>query len=128
MAANPVFVGTPKTWHAALATANANRDGSGTLVDLVAGGSNGSRVERVRIQAAGVTTAGVIRLFLQDALANKRLYREKVVDAVTPTTAIEAWSGDITFPDGLPIPNGWTLRAATHNAETFNAFAHGGDF
>jgi hypothetical protein len=128
MAASSVYVGTPKTWHQVLATANANRDGTGTLEDLVSGGSIGSRVDRVRVQARGATTAGVIRLFMQDNSANKRLIREKLVEAITPSTLIEAWSGEITFPDGLPIPNGWTLRVSTHNAESFNAFAFGGDF
>lgn len=128
MAAGPVHIGTPKTWHAALSAANTNRDGSGTLVDVVAGGSIGSRIDRLRLQAAGTTNVGVIRLFMQDASANKRLYREVLVPAVTPSTSIAAWSQELVFPDGLPIPNGWTLRASTHNAENFNAIAHGGDF
>jgi hypothetical protein len=127
MASSSVFIGTPKAWQAALATANTNRDGvTGTYVDLVAAGAApGTRVDRVRIQAAGSTTAGVIRLFVSDG-TNVMLLREILVPAITPSTAIEAWSQEVTL--NLVLANGWTLRASTHNAEAFKAFAFGGNF
>jgi hypothetical protein len=130
MAAAPVYIGTPKTLGiAALTTANTNRDGTtGTYVTVVtAGAAPGSRIDRVRIQASGTVTAGVVRLFLSDG-SNVRLLREVIVPATTPSTTVEAWSQDVTFPDGIPISNAWLLKASTHNSETFNVFAFGGDF
>lgn len=127
MANAPIFVGAPQTWMAALATANTNRDGTGTLVDVLTGGSNGSRVDKVRVQASAATTAGAVRLFLYDG-TNTYLLRELIVAAVTPSTTLEAWSGEVDL-DGLVLPsNSWKLRAATHNAETFKVFAKGGNF
>ena len=36
MATSPIFVGTPKTWLAALSAANTtNRDGTGTIITIV---------------------------------------------------------------------------------------------
>lgn len=128
MASAPVFIGTPKVWHAAISTANTNRDGTGTLGTIVSAGSApGSRVDSVRIQAAGTTTAGVVRLFVSDG-TNHRLEREVMVSAATPSATVQAWSADVVFRDGLTLPNGSSLRASTHNAESFNVIARGGDY
>lgn len=127
-AANAVYVGTPQTWQQALSAANTNRDGTGTIADLVSAVTAGSRVDSVRVQAIGTTTAGVIRLFLYDG-TNTYLIREILVPAVAPSTTVEAWSAEITFPGGLVLKNNnWKLRASTHNAENFRIFAQGGDY
>jgi hypothetical protein len=81
----------------------------------------------VRVQASAATTAGAVRLFLYDG-TNTYLLRELIVAAVTPSTTVEAWSGEVDL-DGLVLPtNAWKLRAATHNAEAFKVFAKGGNF
>jgi hypothetical protein len=128
MASAPVFVGTPKTWFAQVSAANTNRDGSGTIVDLVTAGANGSRIDEVEIEAAGTVTAGVIRLYLYDG-TNTRLFKERLVSATTPSTTVKVWEDVVTFLNGLNLPPGatWKLRVSTHNAETFNIFARGGD-
>lgn len=127
MASTPIYVGTPKTWQAALAAANTNRDGTGTLVDVVSAGSLGSRLDKVRVCASGTTTAGVIRLFVFDG-TNSYLVREILVSAATPGTAQDVWAQDIDL-DGLVLTNNtWKLRASTHNAEAFKIFVKGGDF
>lgn len=126
MATAPQYVGTPKSWHAALSAANTNRDGTGTIVNVVSGGASGSRIDRVRIVSRGTTTAGVVRLFLSDG-TNIRLLKEVLVDAITPSTSIAVFMADVTFADGLTVPVGWSLQASTHNAENFNVIAQGGD-
>jgi hypothetical protein len=127
MSTSPIFVGTPKAWQNQISAANTARDGSGTLVTIAAGGPNGSRISSVKAVAAATVTAGVVRLFLNDG-TNKRLLKEILVPATTPSTSVETWSADYTFVDGLVLANGWSLMAATNNAETFNVFALGGDF
>jgi hypothetical protein len=127
MANAPVYVGTPQTWQAALSAANTNRDGTGTIVDVLTAGASGTRLDEVKVQASGTTTAGVIRLYLYDG-TNTYLYKEILVAAVTPSTAIEAWSAMVNL-DGLVLAAGgtWKLRASTHNAEAFKVFAKGGN-
>lgn len=127
MSSAPIYVGAPQTWQAALSAANTNRDGSGTIVDVVSGGSIGSRIDKVRAVASGTVTAGVIRLYLYDG-TNTYLIKEIVVAATTPSTTQEVWSGEWDC-DGLVLPsNTWKLRASTHNAEAFKVFAKGGNF
>lgn len=130
MAANtdPIFTLSPIAGYANFGTANTNRDGSGTLGTLLTAGSNGARVTNFRFQATGTTTAGVIRLYKYDGSTTARLLKEIIVAAVTPSTSVEAWSGEWkpTFP--IVLPSGYSIRVSTNNAETFNGFADAGDF
>jgi hypothetical protein len=125
MAASSVFVGTPKVWQQALSAANTARDGTGTLADVLTAGASGSRLDRVRIAASGTTTAGVIRLFMYDG-TNTYLFKEILVDAITPSATVKAWDADVTI--GIDLPATWHLKASTHNAETFKIFGLGGDY
>lgn len=126
----PVFVATPKTWSGEGGTANTARDGTGTLITVVTGASTGSVVELVRAQFDVTTTAGVVRLFLSlDGGTTKRLVKELLIPAVTPSTTVEAASVEwiptvpLILPDGSAV-----LYASTHNAENVCVFAHGGDY
>src|SRR5690348_10129580 len=105
----PVFVTTPKAPKVRISTANTGRDGAGTLGTLYTAGSNGSYFKSIRYQAEGTTTAGVVRIFIQTAGAgNNELIREMLVAAVTPSTSIEAASGEWTGPSGQGIMLGAT--------------------
>jgi hypothetical protein len=112
---------------AQLSAANVNRDGTGTIVDITTAGSQGTEITLIRVCASGTTTAGVVRLFIHNGIGY-RLYKELMVTAVTPSTAVEAFSIEFTPTKPLILPTGYKIAASTHNAETFNAFAHGGDY
>ncbi len=130
MATSPAFAATPRVGMAQLTAANPNRDGTGTLATVLAAGTSGSKIERVAIIATGTTTAGMVRLFLHDG-TNARLLKEIPVTAVTPSGTLKAFEAAVDFsgPDQvLLLPNGWSLRAATQNAEVFNVFAMAGDY
>lgn len=130
MATNPNFAATPRAAVGQATAANTARDGTGTIATIFTAGASGSRIDRVRIQAAGTTTAGVVRLFLHDG-TNARLLSEHLVTAITPSTTVEAFSVDldlVALGRVIMLPNGWSLRASTNNAETFNVMAFGGDF
>jgi len=132
MASAPIFTGTPRCAIAQVATANTNRDGSGTIATIFTPGANGSRIETISIVAAVTTTAGMIRLYIHDG-TNARLWKEIDVTALTPsatqkgfTTVIDC--GDANHQNILVLPTGYTLRGSTHNAETFNVIVVGGDY
>jgi len=129
MAANtsPIFTLTPFADVVQISTANTARDGTGTIGIVHAAGADGSRVEYVRVQATVATTAGVIRLFVYTGTVY-RLWKEILVTAITPSTTVEAYSAEYVPTEALALPTGYSLRASTHNAETFNVFAHGGNF
>jgi len=129
MAATPNFSATAQCGIAVISTANTARDGSGTLGTVLTAGASGSRVERVTIRATGTTTAGMIRLFVHDG-TNARLIDEVPVPAITPSGTVPAFQVDVTFGDNRPLllPNLFSLRASTNNAETFHVVAFGGSF
>lgn len=116
---------------AVVSAANTNRDGTGTIVNVVTAGRAGGRIERLRVQATATTTAGFVRLYrtLADGTTH-RLIDEIPVSAVTPSATVAAFFADRSsgaFP--LILGPGESLRASTHNAESFNVIVlEGGDF
>jgi hypothetical protein len=131
MATQAQYASVPKVGIGQISTANANRDGTGTIGTVFTAGTNGSRVDRIVIQAISNTTTGMVRLFLHDG-ANARLWEEVSVSAVTPSNTVPAFATTLSTPlnvDILPltIPTGWSLRASTNNGEAFNVIAIGGD-
>lgn len=135
MATDPNFASIPLSGLAQISTANTNRDGTGTLGTVVTAGANGSRIEEIVIEATGNTAVGVVRLYLNDG-TNTRLWLEVLVSAITPSTTIKPfrWSSREQSSDLRPdlplfvLPTGWSLRASTEAANTFNVFAFGGSF
>lgn len=123
MAANTtaIFPLTPLATPVAISTANTARDGTGTIGTVLTPGADGSRVDGVRIQATGTTTAGVVRLFVRASAGGTwYLLAEILVTAVTPSTTVQAWSYDWIPQVPLVLASGNLLGASTHNAETFN--------
>jgi hypothetical protein len=121
------YASTPRAAVGQVSTANTNRDGTGTLATIFTAGSSGSRVDDILIVATGTTTAGMVRLFVHDG-TNARLWAEVPVTAVTPSGTVAAFTS-ILLNQALILPNGWSLRASTHNAETFNVIVdRAGDF
>lgn len=132
MSASPNFAASPRVSSAAISTANPNRDGSGTIGDVLLAGANGSRIDAVCIKATAVTTAGMIRLFINNG-STSVLAAEVPVTAITPsatTPSYQAVVSSVSNPDLFPLvlPTGYKLQAATEKAERFNVIAIGGDF
>lgn len=127
MAANttPIFALTPILAVAQVSTANTNRDGTGTLADVVTGATEGTRIDKIYIKAVGTTTGGMIRFFIYDG-ANNRLWKEVIVAPITPSATVESFSS--SFATDLIIPSTYKLKASTEKAETFNIEAVGGSF
>lgn len=127
MADAPNYAATPRNAIGQVSVANTTRDGTGTLATIMTAGASGSRLDKVVIQATGTTTSGVVRLYIHDG-TNARLLQEVLVSAITPSATVAAFTSSINFDYAEPLPIGYSLRASTHNAETFNVFAKGGDF
>lgn len=132
MAAQAQYAATPRCGVGQVSVANTNRDGTGTIVTVFSAGASGSRIDAIDLKAVGTTTAGMIRLFIHDG-TNARLLTEVPVTAITPSGTLPSWEAQLntnTMTQVLPLvlPTGYSLRAATNNAETFNVIALGGDF
>lgn len=132
MSTSAQYASTPKCGVGQVSVANTNRDGTGTIDTIFTAGASGSRIDAINIKATGTTTAGMIRLFIHDG-TNARLLTEVPVVALTPSGTLPSWEAQLntnTMTQVLPLvlPTGYSLRAATNNAETFNVIALGGDF
>jgi hypothetical protein len=127
MATAAQYASTVRTAQAQVSTANTNRNGTGTIATVFTAGSSGSRIDDIYITATGTSTAGVVRLFLNDG-TNTWLFQEILVTAITPSTTVQVWQS-VQLNLSLILANGWSLRASTNNAETFNIqVTRAGDF
>lgn len=127
MSTSAQYAATPKTAVAQVTTANTARDGTGTIATVFTAGASGSRIDDILITATGTTTAGVVRLFLHNG-TTAYLWKEILVSAVTPSTTVSPFSSTLGS-QALILQSGWSLRASTHNAETFNVcVTRAGDF
>jgi hypothetical protein len=111
----------------AIATANTNRDGTGTIGTVMTAGASGSRIDYVLIKATVTTTAGCVRLYVYDG-STYFLIEEINIPAITVSATQPAYSFTYYIPGGLLIPSGYSLRASTEKSENFNIVAQGGDF
>ena len=127
MATSAQYASTVRAAAAQVSVANTARNGTGTIVTVFTAGSSGSRIDDISIDATGTVTAGVVRLFINDGTTSY-LWQEILVTATTPSTTIAVWSSTL-LNQALVIPSGWSLRASTNNAETFNILVtRAGDF
>ena len=140
MATSAQYATTPTVDISQISTANTNRDGTGTLVEIASGpsvaqGSGvGKRISTVVICATGTTTQNMIRFFLStDGGTTKRLIGEVVTAPLTPSGTVPAYQAVVPFLSGLILQgqvssNSCKLYASTHAAETYNIFVFGGNF
>lgn len=132
MSAIPNFAASPRVSSAVVSVANPNRNGSGTIADVLTAGASGSRIDTVCIKATSTSTAGMIRLFINNN-STSVLIAEIPVTAITPsatTPSYQAVVSGVSNPDLFPLvlPTGYKLQAATEKAESFNVIAIGGNF
>jgi hypothetical protein len=123
------FAADPRVSGVTIATANTNRDGTGTLGTVIVAGASGTRIDRIRAQAIVTTTAGRVRLFLYDG-SNYYALEELAIAAATVSATVSGATAEITFGDLRPLtlPSGWSIAAATNNANDFVVTAYGADF
>lgn len=118
----PIFVGTPRITTAEV-TAASNRDGTGTIYQLLVPGTNGSRIEKINCILAGTlssaSTAMAVRVFICDDVgANPRLFRETVIASTTPSATVVGGNATFTFAGGLVVGTNSTVYVGQSSADT----------
>jgi hypothetical protein len=127
----PVFIHHPVVTQTDIpATANTNRDGTGTITTIYTAdaGAFGSLVEVIRYLATGSTSAGYLNLFRKAGGAGSwKFIGQVAIAAATPSATVAA--ADASYV-GLDMPMRLnandTLGAAPTQANTFSAFVQGG--
>lgn len=129
MANSAQYASTPVANGIRISTANAARDGTGTAPVVFAAGSSGARIDEVTVNAIGTTTAGMVRLYKQNAGSTlTQLVREVPVSAITPSATLSPFAQKV-FGLSLILAAGEKLLASTNNAESFDVFVNlGGSF
>ena len=129
MAAGPQFAAVPRVIdRATVATANTNRDGSGTIVSIASGSATGLRISSVVCQPTVTTSAGMIRLFVStDSGTTWNLFDEIPVSATTVSASVPGARSERTYTNLVLSASTVRLGAATHNAESHQVFAMGAD-
>jgi hypothetical protein len=125
MSAYPQYAATPIVALGQVATANTNRDGTGTLATILTAGTSGTRIDQVVVEGTGTSTAGMVRLFIYDG-TNTRMFDEVPIAAVTPSASVACFRQVNTY--GIVLPAGYLLKASVHNAETYNVTAIGANY
>jgi hypothetical protein len=128
MAGTPSFISTPRANSVNVASANTNRDGSGTISSLIIGASAGTKVNEIVAQAVVTTTAGMIRVFLStDGATTWKLFDELPIAANTVSASAAGIRVAKTYTNLILDDSSCELGVTTHNSESINVFALGGD-
>jgi hypothetical protein len=112
----PIFPLTPIVGvGSVVSVANTALDGTGTVVTIFTAGTNGSRVDYVRVKNTGTAVATAFRLFVNNGGAtstatNNSLVAEQTVTAYTLSQT--AASTDYVIPLGINLPTGYRLTAS----------------
>jgi hypothetical protein len=139
---SPVFPLDAVTTWGTVTTANTAKDGTGTVVTVATGGTNGTRLDQIMVRPLGTNIAAVLRFFVNNGLtnatpANNSLAHE-VTCAATTLSEVAALAGiDVTVTKGsdvlVPIPYlppGYKLNVTigTTVAAGFAVTVHGGSY
>lgn len=126
MAAEPAFAVTPRIGAVNVATANTNRDGTGTVATLITGASTGTRIAEIVCKARVTTTTGMVRAWLYDG-TNYRFLDEYTIAAATVSNSVQGTRVSTSY-NNIILPNAsWSIVVATHNAESIDVIALGAD-
>jgi hypothetical protein len=116
-------------------TANTTKDlTAGTIYGpLITAGTNGTRLDFIKVRALGTNVATVIRIWINNGsatgtAANNSLYLERTLSATTVSELAE--QPDIILPLNISLPNGYRVYATfgTAVAAGFHLTAVGGDY
>lgn len=129
MASTPGFAATPRIpTPVAVATANTNRDGTGTIATLIQGVAAGTKINEIVVQATVTTTAGTVRFFLSvDSGTTWKLFDAVAIPAVTVSGTVLAARRAKLYDNLILVGTASRLGASTHNAEAFEVTALAAD-
>lgn len=106
----PIYSRSPDIqWGTVVTTANTAKDGTGTVgTAFTADATNGGRVEKLKVRAAGTNVATVLRVFINNGstnatASNNTLYTEATIAATTLSETSALADNEITLNLALPI-------------------------
>lgn len=129
MSTAPNYMNAPRIGRCSLSTANTATDGTGTITDLIIGGSSGTRILSINVQGTATTVASLVNLFLYDG-TNWDLFDQITISVTTGSNTAKAYRLATAYTD-LVLPSAtWKLGATITVAPTTGTVrvsAWGGD-
>lgn len=130
MAANtePIFTKAPISAVAAVSTANTNRDGTGTIVDIVTAGADGARIDEIVIEATNDPADCIVTIFIYNGSAYFLFDEFDIGNPAAASTTVAAYRESRLY-NNLVLAGGYKLAAAITVAPTagvVNVWALGG--
>ena len=135
MAANTqiIFPIVPVVSWGTVTTANTAKDGTGTVVTVFTAGTNGARIDRIKVRHTGTAVQTVVRVFVNNGStnatpANNVLYAEQTIPACTLSETTAAL--DMIIPLDMALPAGYKLNVTigTTIAAALAVSCEGGNF
>ena len=129
MTTSPQFASTPRCFAGKLDTANTNRDGTGTIVNLGAAGASGSKVERIVAKADGDPADCTIVFYTFDGSIYYVFDEWDIGNPAAGSSTAASYKEERSYTD-LVLPTGYSLRAsitATPTAGKVHVTGWGGD-
>jgi hypothetical protein len=130
MAANPSFTSVPRLNVVSVSAANTARDGTGTIVELIAGVAAGTKVNEIVAQAAvtGVVAAGLITVFWSvDGGTTWVLFDEILIPTTTSSVTAKATRNTATYSNLILASPQHKVGVATTVALVVKVTAMAGD-
>lgn len=139
----PIFPLTQKVSWGTISAANTAKDGTGTATTLFTAGTNGARIDQIKVRALGTNVATVLRLFVNNGsanttAANNSLIHEITIPASTLSEVAAQTDVDVTITKNttetaVPIPYlpaGYKINATigTAVAAGIQITVHGADY
>jgi hypothetical protein len=107
---------TANTGSGLLSVANSGINGTGTLVDIITGASNGTLLRTITCKGTATTSRGMVRIYVNDGGSTTGLLCEIEVPAVTASSVDHSFAETIDL--NITLKSGYKLKASTLNADT----------
>ena len=134
MATTPSFVSSPKIGIGTCTVAEVVRSGSPTNTVLVyTAGASGSRIDRIDLMESSgnghTTSVNTVSLWIYTGVAYYLFREVAMLTPPTPNAGVAGFQTSLTFPFGLNLQSGYSLRASIRVSvgDSVNVIAYGGD-
>lgn len=115
-------------------TQNTAMDGTGTVVTVLTGGTNGTLVFGIRFRATGSAIQSVIRIFLNNGSSNATAGNNSLIDEINLPPVTGVANAPTALVEWVP-PRGFVLQSGhkinitigTTVANAYSAFGYGQD-
>lgn len=126
----PSFAVVPRAAVAAVSTANTNRDGTGTIVDIITGVAAGTKINEIAVQSTGDPADSVITLYLHNGTSYFLFDEIDLGNPAAASTTVSGFRASRRYENLVLPSSSWKVAAAITVALTagvMNVFAFGAD-